>query len=70
MTRHQRVILCALRALGGRRVAGIDLADMVGTSQGTIRVQVFRLREAGYAVHSKPGCGGGYWLELPAGGAA
>src|SRR2546427_5810881 len=57
-------LLRLLSVLQSRRHwSGSDLSERVGVDPRTIRRDIDRLRELGYAVEASPGLGGGYQLK-------
>src|SRR5256886_9051411 len=57
-------LLRLLSVLQSRRHwSGNDLSERVGVDPRTIRRDIDRLRELGYAVEASPGLGGGYQLK-------
>ena len=57
-------LLRLLSALQSRRHwSGSELSERVGVDARTIRRDIDRLRELGYAVEASPGLGGGYQLK-------
>lgn len=67
LTPAQEHILDHLRARAPETVSGFELRDEVAPSagEGTIRVQIGRMRKAGVAIESRPGVGGGYRVAAP-----
>lgn len=68
LTPAQQRILDHLRARAPETVSGFELRDEVApkSGEGTIRVQVHRMRKAGVEIESRPGVGGGYRVEAVA----
>ena len=57
-------LLRLLSVLQSRRHwSGSELSERVGVDARTIRRDIDRLRELGYAVEASPGLGGGYQLK-------
>jgi predicted DNA-binding transcriptional regulator YafY len=57
-------LLRLLSVLQSRRHwSGSELSERVGVDARTIRRDIGRLRELGYAVEASPGLGGGYQLK-------
>src|SRR3977135_3990610 len=64
MLKNSARLLRLLSVLQSRRHwSGSELSERVGVDARTIRRDIDRLRELGYAVEASPGLGGGYRLK-------